>query len=359
MKAPRVSVLMSVYNGACYLREAVESILGQTFGDFEFLIVDDGSTDATAGILAEYQAQDPRIIVLGNHGNLGLTRSLNRGLALARGEYVARHDADDVALAGRLAAEVAHLDRSPQTVLVSANYEIIDAGGDLLEAIRLEGDPMLVRWHLVFFNYIGCHSAVMFRREPVLRLGGYDQSHRYSQDYGLWMRLAELGHLAILPEVLQRHRVHPANLSSMRYPEQERTSLEISRRRLEGLAGRQFTLEEVARLRAFWLDGRLDPGQAAALNATLQQICAGFVAELDRRGALCPEGAARLGAAIAERFIRAYESQWDTRGSGYRACLAQRDAWKARYERLAAAFPVNWMLSARRWLFRAKPTRSR
>ena len=106
MHQPKVSVVMSAYNGERYLREAVESILNQTFNDFEFIIIDDGSTNSTGQILSSYAAQDPRIVLIRNRENIGLTKSLNKGLALARGEYIARMDADDVSLPNRFSEQV-------------------------------------------------------------------------------------------------------------------------------------------------------------------------------------------------------------------------------------------------------------
>ena len=357
MNLPKVSVLMSVYNGRRHLREAVESILGQDFADFEFIVVNDGSADATPSILAEYAARDSRIVLVHNPENIGLTRSLNRGLALARGRYVARQDADDVSLPGRLAREAAYLDEHPQAGLVSADYELADAEGRVYDTVRLDGHPAAVRWHLLFYNYVGCHSLVMFRREPVLGMGGYDESLRYSQDYDLWVRLAERGPLAILPQVLLRHRVHPGNITAANGAEQESISLGISRRRLERLTGRIVSADEAGRLRAFWLYGELAPSEAPAMNATLQAVCAAFLAELARQQSLDAEAASAPSAAIVERFISAYESQWDSRGAGYRACLAERDAWRQHYQRLAATVPVKWMLSARRLLLRVWPAK--
>jgi glycosyltransferase involved in cell wall biosynthesis len=113
---PKVSVLMSVYNGESHLGEAVEGILKQTFTDFEFIIVDDGSTDSTWSILSEYATRDKRIVLLQNKNNIGLAQSLNKGLAMARGEYIARQDADDISLSVRFANQVEYLDKMISTL---------------------------------------------------------------------------------------------------------------------------------------------------------------------------------------------------------------------------------------------------
>ncbi len=131
-KVPRVSVLMSVYNGERFLRDSVESILGQTFTDFEFLILDDGSTDSTCEILEEYANKDARIVLVRNDRNLGLTRSLNKGLRLVRGEYLARQDADDISLPKRLEMQVKFLDAHPEVGVVGSALEIIDENGNTI-----------------------------------------------------------------------------------------------------------------------------------------------------------------------------------------------------------------------------------
>jgi len=127
MKNPEVTVLMSVYNGEKYLREAIDSILNQTFTDFEFLIVNDGSTDRTAEILRSYD--DPRIIIINNEKNIGLTKSLNIGLRMAKGEYIARMDADDVSMPERLQKQIELLNQKKNTGLVGTYYTIINEKG--------------------------------------------------------------------------------------------------------------------------------------------------------------------------------------------------------------------------------------
>jgi glycosyltransferase involved in cell wall biosynthesis len=132
---PKVSVVMSVYNGEKYLCEAIDSILNQTFENFEFLIVNDGSTDRTLEILQSYR--DPRIKVINNERNIGLTASLNKGLKIAKGEYVARMDADDVSFPHRLEQQKAFLDRNPRVAMVGSWAEVIDESGKTQETWRV------------------------------------------------------------------------------------------------------------------------------------------------------------------------------------------------------------------------------
>jgi glycosyltransferase involved in cell wall biosynthesis len=210
--APRVTVLMAVHNGARHLREAVDSILAQTFRDFEFLIVDDGSTDQSLAILASYS--DPRIVIIRNATNVGLTKSLNIGLAAARGELVARQDADDRSYPERLASQVAFLDAHPEIAAVGAQARIIDGDGHQLPADeRKPLDAESIRFALLFSNPI-VHTAATFRRKLV---DGYDERFVTSQDVELWSRLAENHPLANLPERLVDLRVHAQSVSATRY----------------------------------------------------------------------------------------------------------------------------------------------
>jgi len=211
VRSPLVSVVMSVYNGERYLREAIESILTQTFADFEFIIIDDGSTDASRDIILSYG--DSRIRLVDNERNLGLTRSLNRGLQLARGEYVARQDADDVSMPERLARQVAFLDTNPHIVLLGTWAQEIDAEGRALVTREPPCECAAIRWMLLFDNpYI--HTSVILRRATVLKeVGFYNEKYAYAQDYDLWSRIARVFPVANLPEQLVKFRISRESMS--------------------------------------------------------------------------------------------------------------------------------------------------
>ncbi len=209
---PRISVVMAVYNGERHLRETIESILGQSFGDFEFVIVNDGSTDRTREIVLSYA--DPRIQLVDNERNLGLAPSLNRGLRLARGEIIARQDADDISEPGRLARQVEFLDAHPEVALVGSWYREIDSSGRLLREAELSCDHVALCWRLLFVCPF-VHSAVALRRSMLLgEVGLYDESLTYSMDYELWCRIARRFRVANLDEYLIRYRVHPESMTS-------------------------------------------------------------------------------------------------------------------------------------------------
>jgi len=212
MNTPKVSVVMSVYNSERYLLEAVESILRQTFTDFEFIIVDDGSTDGTWEILTSYATEDPRIVLIRNEKNIGLTQSLNKGLVLARGEYIARQDADDVSEPERLEKQVAYLEAYPLVGLVGTAYEIISGDGQLLTTVYPPTDNGALQERLLEGNCF-CHGAVVFRRICLAHVGGYREAFRTAQDHDLWLRISEHFDLASLPDRLYRYRFHSTAVS--------------------------------------------------------------------------------------------------------------------------------------------------
>ena len=295
---PAISVLMAVYNGGRYLRAAIESILCQSWQDFEFIIINDGSTDDTAAILAGYE--DKRIVTVANPTNIGLTKSLNKGLHLARGKYIARQDADDVSLPHRLSLQKKLLDQHPETVLVSGEMDFIDENDHVFHRPRLAAEPLLVKWFLLFYNRIGGHSQVMFRKSPVLALGGYDESYRYSQDYALWLKLAERWNLEILHEVVIQYRcAHPRSISHIHRNEQLRYAIQASQRQLLHLFGLRLSCNVMRMLRDFWENGNLTPQANIQACRRLKPIYRAF----SQRFQLCPQDRQRITQAIATQAL--------------------------------------------------------
>ena len=190
---------MSVYNGEKYLREAIDSILNQTFKDFEFLIINDGSTDSTAEILQSYQ--DPRIRVINNEKNIGLTKSLNKGLKLAKGEYIARMDADDISMPERLQEQVDMLEQKSGLGVVGTRHCVIDEKGNIKSEAKNYGNPVILRWKLLF-NNVFTHSSVMMRKKAYEDSGGYNPEFEASQDYDLWSRIVKKWQIGLVPKIL-------------------------------------------------------------------------------------------------------------------------------------------------------------
>ena len=204
MSAPTVTVLMTMFDAAPHLRASVESILAQTFGDFEFVIVDDGSRDDSAAIVESYR--DARIRLVRNDRNKGQTPCLNQGLALARGAWVARQDADDISLPRRLERQMERLRRDEKLALLGCQAWLVNDGGKFCGLLDVALGPESIDWAGLWENPF-IHTAAIFRREAVALLGGYDESFRICQDYDLWMRVAAEHPAANLSErlVVYRH----------------------------------------------------------------------------------------------------------------------------------------------------------
>jgi len=206
---------MAVYNGERYLKWAVESILAQSLQDFQFIFVDDGSTDRSLTLLHQYARRDPRIHLI-SLPHAGLTRSLNIALSSATGEFLARMDADDIARPERFAEQVAFLDAHPDIVLVGCGYELIDTKDRILETVIPVADDQTIQdRHLRGLTTI-CHPCVMARRQSLTGIGGYDESYPVAQDLDLYLRIGETGKLANLPAVLMKYRYHSHSTSDTR-----------------------------------------------------------------------------------------------------------------------------------------------
>jgi Glycosyl transferase family 2 len=232
----RVTVLLAVHNGEPYIEEAVASILGQTFRDFEFLVVDDASTDGTVAAIEAFG--DDRVRLLRNEENLGQVPSLNRGLREARGEIVARIDADDVSRPTRLERQLAVLDASPTVGLVGSWMTLVDEQGRDVGALRKTlADFADFVFHTLIMRVWVSHPAAMYRLEPVLRAGGYDEATGPAEDKDMWRKLA-LGRwdARIVPEELVVYRLHDAQLSQTRAAYQRHVDAVSQERFLEALA---------------------------------------------------------------------------------------------------------------------------
>ncbi|MCA1469234.1 glycosyltransferase [Bradyrhizobium sp. IC3195] len=212
MSVPSVSIVMAAYNASRYLRESVDSILAQTFRDFEFVIIDDGSTDDSAAIIASYADQRVRLI---SHAHAGLVASLNRAVSEARAPLIARMDADDRALPNRLARQVAFLDNNPEIDILCTDVFIIAAEGKRVgQQVQLGVNNGLVRDGLLHRRRMKpiIHPSVMMRRQVIDSLGGY-REFRYAEDHDFWLRAVDRFNFARLNEKLLEYRIHDSGLS--------------------------------------------------------------------------------------------------------------------------------------------------
>lgn len=202
---PRVSVLMSVYNGEKFLAEAVKSILNQTFTDFEFVIIDDGSTDCSLQILQQFS--DKRIRILRNEQNKGLVYSLNRGLKECCGDYIVRMDADDIANQHRLDLQVRKMDESPDVVLLGTSFHLFYYKSFISKRISPLKDTDRVKTRLLFQNAIAHPTTIIRAKTLKEHQLFYDEDHCYAEDFGLWNKLALYGEITNLQEPLLQYRL--------------------------------------------------------------------------------------------------------------------------------------------------------
>jgi hypothetical protein len=250
MTAPQVSVLMAVYNGGEFLEEAVGSIVGQTFRDWEMVVVDDASTDGTTEKLQAWSQRDARIRIISNATNKGQTASLNEGLRACRGTWVARQDADDISSPARLARQMGYLGAHPSTVLLGTQGVLIDANGRRVGLLDVPCTPAGIAWCAPFLNPF-LHTAVVFHRATALASGGYDESFRIAQDYDLWTRLVAEKESANLPERLVRYRRTGESLSRAGEEAAFAETDRVSDREVRRIFGRGWSQEESRLTRAF------------------------------------------------------------------------------------------------------------
>jgi glycosyltransferase involved in cell wall biosynthesis len=227
-QTPTVSVLMPVYNGASFLEVSVNSILSQTVGDFELIIVDDGSIDQTPIILSSLAAKDFRIRLLHNSSRQGISATLNQAARLACGPLIARMDADDWAHESRFASQIEAFQRSAGLVVCGSNATHVD---EQMRPIFHTGLPLSdwdIRCATLFENPFA-HSAVMMQADAFRRIGGYNERYSTTQDYELWTRLMTLGEVRNLEDSLIKLRRHRASVSAQRHNEQSARTAEVQR----------------------------------------------------------------------------------------------------------------------------------
>lgn len=238
-----ISVVMPTFNtNVAILQEAVESILSQTFHDFEFIIIDDGSTDDSYDYLRGLH--DERIKLIRNPYNQGITKSLNIGLSHSRGKYIARMDSDDIAMPFRLEKQFTFMERHPDVIACGSNVEVF--GTESFTTHNSITDMEVYRIRMVFSNPGPIHPTAFLRREPLLRYHiKYDEALIHSQDYGLWVDISRHGKVYILEEALIKRRIHPHQVTKTRRKVQIRCDQITQERLLKELLG-NVTSEELA-----------------------------------------------------------------------------------------------------------------
>ena len=213
-----VSVVMPVYNGERYLKEAIESILNQTFRDFEFIIINDASTDKSEEIIKTFT--DTRIIYIKNDKNLGQAESLNKGIRNARGLYVARMDQDDISLPERISVQSAYMEANREVAILGTWYQEIDENNNAIRRPIFPAFPG-IKTRLFFARLAGwasiAHPTVMIKRDLFDKIGYYDPKYRICQDYDLWLRTVKKYKIENIPDVLLNYRIHDLSTCQKRY----------------------------------------------------------------------------------------------------------------------------------------------
>jgi len=213
---PLVSVVMPVYNCEKFLSFAIDSILGQTLRDFEFIIINDGSSDSSENIMSAYV--DSRIKLIRNETNLGITRSLNRGIHAATGKYICRMDADDVSMPERLELQVKFMEDNEDIALAGSNAILINSDGVKVSEERYPGSAREIK-KTIFVHNPFAHGTIMLRTSVMNECGEYDSRFLHNEDYDLWLRIAARYPLANLQEFLLQRRIHESNITVTRKTE--------------------------------------------------------------------------------------------------------------------------------------------
>lgn len=231
---PTVSVVMKVYNGEEYLREAIDSILAQTYKEFELVVIDDGSVDGSAEIVRSYQ--DERIRFLQNEKNLGLCETQNKVIAAARGKYIAVMDCDDISYPTRLMEQVTYLDAHPKTMMCGTFRKNIINGKESVFIEPEELDDATLQFSLVFGNYYFTHSSIMFRAKEYREHGFSYGPSPIAEDYAIILQMAARFEIAMIPKCLVGYRINPKSISHTKEREITREALRIKSHYLAGLS---------------------------------------------------------------------------------------------------------------------------
>ena len=291
---PLVSVILPVNNGENFLREAMDSILEQTFSDFELIVIDDGSIDSTPDILGEYAARDTRVLVKRQSRNLGIVEALNSGCRIASGRFIARMDADDICLPERLAQQITFLCSHPDVGVVGTNIQLIDSSGNRQKVVLFPEAHAQICWSLCFYNPI-VHPSTMMRRDVLFQVGGYRMGYPNGEDYDLWRRIAKHARLANLSSVLLMLRKHASNLT-IKYGEDNLLSgVQVAWELMSDVLGREISKNT---LEILWTPNRADAGErklaAALLEELSQEFIHGFTSSYGEKYFIIQDTASRL-----------------------------------------------------------------
>lgn len=342
---PRVSVVIPVYNGEAYLAEAIESVLGQTLHELELVVVDDGSQDGTHTILDRFARADPRVRIVLNERNLGISGARNRGWQVAEARYVAVLDADDVALPDRLSRQAEFLDAHPSVAAVGGSAIAIDATGRRMSTRRFPTKPRVIHETLMRHNCLG-HSAMTMRRSALECVGGYRL--RTTVDYDLWLRLSERFELANLVEPVVLVRLHLYQHSVAMLEHQTKTALAV---RAAARARRAGGVDPLAGIDDSEIFNRLEIDQVALRRTLARELIAqaAILADLghqEQAEDLVDQASQRIGGRAPRAFEATKElKQAETLLQNRRQAAAASHALRAfrREPRYALSLLTKWL----------------
>jgi len=273
MTGPLISIIVVAYNCEKYVIKALDSILSQDLDSLELIVINNASTDKTGEILRN--CRDPRLILIENPVNEG-PQAANLGLPAARGKYIARLDADDIALPGRLRAQYDYMEAHPEIALCGSEYEMIHEDGSVFSRSHSLYDPFEIRWKLGWANFIG-HSTIMMRKPVMEKLGGYNSSLWCCEDYDLLSRISWDHKMAVLPKILVQYRVYSNSISHTRREEMAKNYRDVSFQHLQHILGKNLssqvgeTAVDIMRMHACRTPDQVS--EALALIVDYTRIC--------------------------------------------------------------------------------------
>lgn len=306
----KVSVLTALFNAEKTLAASIDSILAQSYQDFELIIIDDCSKDSSSQVISTFK--DPRIVYFRNERNMGLSASLNRALKNARGDYIARHDADDISLPERLKLQVQSLDANVEVGVIGAQMDVMDQYNRLIAQYPLPTSHGLLAW-LLFFDRSFAHPTVMMRKELLERVDGYDESLRVSQDHELWTRLVRITRFANLPDSLVHYRSDVDGKSFLKAQQQYSNRMRSRQKLAAELLG-----TEISSTQMRWMDiSQKDP---CLLSLNQRQTVAGLILDLfeayKNTGILRPEDQGEVYYDFLMRLLRVGKCGEETKSPG-------------------------------------------
>lgn len=272
---PAVSILMTVYNREIYLPDAIESILNQSFRDFEFVIVDDGSTDKSAAILVKYARKDHRIKLITSKKNQGIVKAVGKGLPHCHGNYIARMDSDDISLSDRLKLEYEYLERHQEISAVGTGFDFMDQDGRLTGGYVVRPtDPLQTRYemlyHCILHNPTTMSKADFYKQFNEMN---YENNYTTDADYAFWLRKNSTCFYANIPERLFVYRLHPGRISTTHQFVQREAAVNAAKKAFEELIGRPVAFDVI---RAFYFSERVEENRAPVVTKGIRVMLQGY-----------------------------------------------------------------------------------